>query len=131
MSFFNDPIAEMLNNIKNASLRNHKSVSVAFSKLKLAIVLILLHQNVIKGYTVLDMKGHKRLLINLRYKDNCRLFNGFQRVSKLGLRVYKPYCEIYPFRNGFGFAIISTSHGLLTDRQSRDQKVGGEVLAYI
>ncbi len=127
-----DPIADMLTRIRNALVAKHDSVDVPASNMKLAIAEILLNEGYIKSYTVSDEGVEKMMNIVLKYGPNRqRVITGLKRVSKPGLRVYARKDKLPKVLNGLGIAIISTSRGIMTDREARKQGVGGEVLAYI
>ena len=127
-----DPIADMLTRIRNALVAKHESVDVPASNMKLAIAEILLNEGYIKSYTVNEEGVEKMMNIVLKYGPNKqRVITGLKRVSKPGLRVYARKDKLPKVLNGLGIAIISTSKGIMTDREARKQGVGGEVLAYI
>ncbi|MBO6061413.1 MAG: 30S ribosomal protein S8 [Clostridia bacterium] len=127
-----DPIADMLTRIRNALVAKHDTVEVPASNMKLAIAEILLNEGYIKSYTVNEEGVEKMMNIVLKYGPNKqRVITGLKRVSKPGLRVYARKDKLPRVLNGLGIAIISTSKGIMTDREARKQGVGGEVLAYI
>ena len=127
-----DPIADMLTRIRNALVAKHDSVDVPASNMKLAIAEILLNEGYIKSYTVSEEGVEKMMNIVLKYGPNRqRVITGLKRISKPGLRVYARKDRLPKVLNGLGIAIISTSRGIMTDREARKQGVGGEVLAYI
>ncbi len=127
-----DPIADMLTRIRNALVAKHDSVDVPASNMKLAIAEILLNEGYIKSYTVSEEGVEKMINIVLKYGPNRqRVITGLKRVSKPGLRVYARKDRLPKVLNGLGIAIISTSRGIMTDREARKLGVGGEVLAYI
>ena len=127
-----DPIADMLTRIRNALVAKHDSVDVPASNMKLAIAEILLNEGYIKSYTVNEEGVEKMMNIVLKYGPNRqRVITGLKRISKPGLRVYARKDKLPKVLNGLGIAIISTSRGIMTDREARKQGVGGEVLAYI
>ncbi|MBQ4167440.1 MAG: 30S ribosomal protein S8 [Clostridia bacterium] len=127
-----DPIADMLTRIRNALVAKHDSVDVPASNMKLAIAEILLNEGYIKSYTVNDEGVEKMMTIVLKYGPNRqRVITGLKRISKPGLRVYARKDRLPKVLNGLGIAIISTSKGIMTDREARKEGVGGEVLAYI
>lgn len=128
-----DPIADMLTRIRNAVMRRHNHVTVPSSKLKLAIARILEAEGFIKGYQVVA-EGTARpvIRIELRYTGNrVPVINHLERVSKPGRRVYAKRSEIPWVLQGMGIAILSTSKGIMTDRQARRENVGGEVLCKV
>ena len=127
-----DPIADMLTRIRNAPIVKHDTVDVPVSVMKLAIADILLNEGYIKGYTVGGEGVQKMMTITLKYGANRqKVITGLKRISKPGLRVYARKDNIPKVLNGLGIAIISTSRGIMTDREARKQGVGGEVLAYV
>jgi small subunit ribosomal protein S8 len=131
-----DPIADMLTRLRNANQAYHDSAVMPSSKLKTHIAEILQQEGYIAGWTVNDVEKDgstfKQLVIDLKYGPNReRSIAGIKRVSKPGLRVYAKSTEIPHVLGGLGVAILSTSSGLLTDRQATKKGVGGEVLAYV
>ena len=127
-----DPVADFLTRLRNASKAQHESLSVPYSKLKGTIADILKAEGYIDSYKVEDAKVGKSLVVNLKYGVNREAsIAGIKRVSKPGLRVYAKSTELPKVLGGLGIAILSTSSGLLTDRQAAKKGVGGEVLAYI
>ena len=126
-----DPIADMLTRIRNAVNARHEVVEVPSSKEKVEIARILKEEGFIHGYVVSGDLA-KVITISLKYGPNKeKVITGLKRISKPGLRVYVDFDRIPRVLNGLGLAILSTSHGLLTDKQARSQHVGGEVVAYI
>jgi small subunit ribosomal protein S8 len=127
-----DPIADMLTRIRNANSAYHDQVVMPFSKLKGSIADILVKEGYIASWTTEDATVGKSLVVTLKYgPQRERSISGIRRVSKPGLRVYARSTELPKVLGGLGVAIISTSAGLLTDRQAAKSKVGGEVLAYV
>lgn len=126
-----DPIADMLTRIRNANRQHHESVSIPASKLKCDIAEILKNEGFIKGYKVEGEGVIKNINITLKYRGNDRVITDLKRISKPGLRVYAKVNEIPKVLNGLGIVIVSTSQGLMTDKEARAKQVGGEVLAYI
>lgn len=127
-----DPIADMLTRIRNALIVKHDTVDVPVSIMKRSIADILLNEGYIKGYTVNEEGVEPMMCITLKYGPNRqRVITGLKRISKPGLRVYARKDNIPKVLNGLGIAIISTSKGIMTDREARKQGVGGEVLAYV
>lgn len=126
-----DPIADMLTRIRNALQQKHQSVSMPASKEKQAIAAILKEEGFITDYAVEgDVK--KSLTITLKYTDdNQKVISGLRRISKPGLRVYAKVDELPRVLNGLGIAIISTSNGMMTDRDAKKNHLGGEVIAYV
>ena len=122
------PIADMLTRIRNANQLKYKEVSMPTSKMKVEIASILKSEGYISDYAVDD----KTLTLSLKYGDNKeRVISGLRCISKPGLRVYAKAEEVPTVLNGLGIAILSTSRGVMTDKQARKENVGGEVLAYI
>ena len=127
-----DPIADFLTRIRNASSAYHDEVVMPFSKLKGSISDILVKEGYIASWTTAEAPVGKSLVVKLKYGPNReRSIAGIRRVSKPGLRVYARSTELPKVLGGLGIAIISTSNGLLTDRQAKAKGVGGEVLAYV
>ena len=127
-----DPIADFLTRLRNANSAHHDEVSIPFSKLKSHIAEILQAEGYITGWKVEDAVVGKNLIIELKYGPNReRALAGVKRVSKPGLRVYAKSTNMPKVLGGLGVAIISTSTGLLTDKQANKKGVGGEVLAYV
>ena len=127
-----DPIADMLTRIRNALVAKHETVDVPASAMKLAIAEILRNEGYIKSYSVNEEGVEKMMTIVLKYGPNKqRVITGLKRVSKPGLRVYARKDKLPKVLNGLGIAIISTSQGIMTDREARKIGIGGEVLAYI
>lgn len=126
-----DPIADMLTRIRNANRQYHDEVSIPASKLKVEIAEILKNEGFIKGYKVEGEGTIKNIVITLKYRGKDRVITDLKRISKPGLRVYAKVNEIPKVLNGLGIVILSTSQGLMTDKEARAKQVGGEVLAYI
>ena len=131
-----DPIADMLTRIRNANSAYHDATTMPSSKLKTKVAEILQKEGYIGGWTVNDVEGdgsvRKELVVSLKYGPNReRSIAGLRRVSKPGLRVYAKSTALPKVLGGLGVAIISTSTGLLTDKQANKKGVGGEVLAYV
>ncbi len=127
-----DTIADLLTRIRNAGTAKHDTVEIPSSNMKKAIVQILVDEGYLKSYTVVEDGKQGVLKVNLKYGEGktCAI-NGLQRVSKPGLRIYRNAEELPKVMKGLGIAIISTSRGVMTDRQARKENVGGEVLAFI
>ena len=123
-----DPVADLLTRIRNGAKARHEKVDLPSSKLKTAIAGILKEQGIIKNYSVIKDDRQGILRIYLRYENGQPVFNDMQRVSKPGRRIYKSKTEIPTVKSGYGFAVISTSKGLMTDKAAREQGVGGDVL---
>ena len=126
-----DPIADMLTRIRNANRQHHEDVSIPSSKLKIEIAEILKKEGFIKGYKVEGEGVAKNINIALKYRGNDRVITDLKRISKPGLRVYAKVNEIPKVLNGLGIVILSTSKGVMTDKEARAAQVGGEVLAYV
>jgi small subunit ribosomal protein S8 len=126
-----DPIADMLTRIRNASSAKHKRVDLPVSRLKKEIARILKENHFIHDFKILDDGRHGVLRIYLKYYEDKPVIRNVSRVSRPGRRIYKGADELPRVRNGLGLAIVSTSRGLMTDRQARSQKVGGEVMALV
>ena len=127
-----DPIADMLTRIRNANQMRYTEVKVPASKLKIELARILKEEGFIKDYKVLDETASGMINITLKYGEKkTRVITGLKRISKPGLRVYAKADEVPKVLNGLGIAVISTSKGIMTDKQARRENLGGEVLAYI
>ena len=129
-----DPIADMLTRIRNANVAMHDTVRMPSSKLKVALAKILLKEGYISGHQVLENPGKATQILEITMKytpERARTITGIQRVSKPGLRVYTPAETLPRVLGGLGVAVLSTSQGLLTDREARKRHVGGEVLCYV
>ena len=129
----NDPIADMLTRIRNANTAKHDTVDVPASKMKVAIAEILLKEGYIKSFEIEEVDGFNNIHITLKYgKDkNVKIITGLKRISKPGLRVYATKENLPKVLGGLGTAIISTSKGVITDKEARALNIGGEVLAFI
>ena len=126
-----DPIADMLTRIRNANQMRYKEVEVPASKMKNEIARILKAEGFIVDYKVKKNNIQDILVLSLKYVDKERVITGLKRISKPGLRVYVKAEEVPSVLNGLGIAIISTSKGVMTDKDARANSLGGEVLAYI
>ena len=126
-----DPIADMLTRIRNANQMRYKEVEVPASKMKNEIARILKSEGFIVDYKVKKNNVQDILVLSLKYVDKERVITGLKRISKPGLRVYVQAEEVPSVLNGLGIAIISTSKGVMTDKEARANSLGGEVLAYI
>jgi small subunit ribosomal protein S8 len=127
-----DPIADMLARVRNASQAMHDEVAIPMSKIKENIARILANEGYVEGFEVGEADGHPIIKIRLRYStERERAISGIRRISKPGRRVYRGATELPRVLGGMGVAIISTSKGVMTDKEARRAKVGGEVLAYI
>ncbi len=128
-----DPIADMLTRIRNANAAKHDTVDIPASKMKVAIADILLKEGYINRYTIEEIDGFKSIHVTLKYGSdkNEKVLLGLKRISKPGLRVYASVDELPKVLGGLGVAIISTNKGVLSDKDARNQNIGGEVLAFI
>jgi len=126
-----DPITDMLNRIRNAQAVFHSTVNVPFSNLKYEIAKILEKSGFIEKAEKKGKRVKKIIEITLKYENKIPAISGLKRVSKPGQRIYKNKRELKPIKGGYGIAIISTSKGLMTDREARRQKLGGEVICEI
>ena len=127
-----DPIADFLTRIRNANAAKHETVDVPASNLKKGMAQILVDEGYIKGFTVVEDGKQGIIRMTLKYGENkSQVITGLRRVSKPGLRIYASSADMPKVMKGLGIAIVSTSKGLMTDRQARKQKVGGEVLAFV
>ena len=131
MAVVTDTIADMLTRIRNANAMRYNEVSVPASKLKIELARILKEEGFIKNYKVVKEDAQGSIVITLKYVNKERVITGLKRISKPGLRVYAKSSEIPKVLNGLGIAIISTSQGIMTDKEARKENIGGEVLAYI
>ena len=127
-----DPIADMLTRIRNASNAKHNKVKIPSSNIKRAIAAILLEEGYINKVEYIEDSKQGMLEITLKYdEDKMKVISGIKRISKPGLRIYASKEEIPKVLNGLGIAIMSTSKGVMTDRNARKTNVGGEVLCYV
>lgn len=129
-----DPIADMLTRVRNGNVAFHDEVRMPSSKLKQALAAVLTKEGYIEGYSVEEApdKPYQVLVINMKYSsDRKRTISGIKRVSKPGLRVYTASKDAPRVLGGLGVAVLSTNQGLLSDREARRRKVGGEVLCYV
>ena len=127
-----DPIADMLTRIRNANTVKHETVDVPASNIKKEIARILLEEGFVRGYDVIEDGKQGIIRIQLKYgQAGERVISGLKRISKPGMRVYAANQEIPKVLNGLGISIISTSKGILTDKQARKEGVGGEVICYV
>lgn len=127
-----DPIADLLTRIRNANQMKHAVVEIPASKLKVEILNVLKNEGYITDYSVVNSGVQGTIKVTLKYLANSeRALRGLKRISKPGLRVYAKTDEMPRVLNGLGIAVVSTSQGIMTDREARRLQVGGEVLAYI
>ena len=131
--FVQDKIADMLTRIRNANSSKHKTVDIPSSNMKLAIANILLNEGYIKALEEIKSENNQGIIrITLKYDEKgSRVIDGLKRISKPGLRVYASKDELPQVLNGLGIALISTSKGIKTDKEARNEGLGGEVLAYV
>lgn len=127
-----DPIADMLTRIRNANSAKHEYVNVPASKIKKSVADILLEEGYIKKYEYIEDGKQGIIKIKLKYgEDKAKVISGLKRISKPGLRVYAPKDDLPRVLGGLGIALISTSHGIMTDKKARRSGIGGEVMAFI
>jgi small subunit ribosomal protein S8 len=126
-----DPIADMLTRIRNAQLSEKQSVVMPTSKLKVSIAKVLKDEGYIDDFAVRDNAGKSQVEISLKYYAGRPVIEKIERISRPGLRIYKPSRDIPQVMNGLGIAIVSTSKGVMTDRKARGLGVGGEVLCIV
>jgi small subunit ribosomal protein S8 len=129
-----DPIADMLTRVRNANVAMHDTVRMPSSKVKEALAAILYREGYIEGSSVQDDPGRPGRTLEIRMKyspERKRTISGLRRVSKPGLRVYTGADKLPRVLGGLGVAVLSTSHGLMTDREARQRRMGGEVLCYV
>ena len=126
-----DPIADMLTRIRNANQAKHLSVTMPASRLKLEILNVLKNEGYISEYEKVEDGKQGVIKVTLKYNNKERVIQGLKKISKPGLRVYAKSSELPKVLNGLGIAIISTSNGIMTDREARQKKLGGEVIAFV
>ncbi|CDC73358.1 MAG: 30S ribosomal protein S8 [Firmicutes bacterium] len=126
-----DVIADMLTRIRNANNAKHETVDVPASNMKRSIADILVNEGYIKGYNIVEDGKQGIIRITLKYNGKEKVIKGLRRVSKPGLRIYASAEDMPRVMNGLGVAIVSTSKGLMTDKQARKSNIGGEVLAFV
>ena len=132
MMMTSDPIADMLTRIRNANSAKHETVDIPASNMKKAIAQILLDEGYIASYKVIEDDKQGVIRVTLKYGENkSQVITGLRRVSKPGLRIYSNVEDMPKVMKGLGIAIVSTSKGIMTDREARKQNVGGEVLAFV
>lgn len=131
MSIVNDPIADMLTRIRNANQMRSKEVEVPASKIKMEIANILKNEGFIADYKIKKDSVQELIILNLKYNNKERVITGLKRISKPGLRVYAGADQLPRVLNGLGIAIVSTSKGVMTGKQAKQENLGGEVLAYV
>ena len=127
-----DPIADMLTRIRNGNDAKHDSVDIPASNIKKDLAEILLEEGFIKGFDVLDDAKQGIIRVDLKYgPNNEKVMSGIKRISKPGLRVYVKADEVPRVLGGLGIAIVSTSRGIMTDKEARKEGIGGEVICYV
>jgi small subunit ribosomal protein S8 len=129
-----DPIADMLTRVRNANVAMHDEVRMPSSKLKEALAAVLAKEGYIEGFDLAENPGkpYRTLVVKMKYSpERARTISGIKRVSKPGLRVYSKATEVPRVLGGLGVAVLSTSQGLLSDREARKRKVGGEILCFV
>ncbi len=127
-----DPVADMLTRIRNANTAGHASVEIPSSKMKKNIAEILLKEGYIKGYELVEDEKQGIIKVQMKYgADKQKVISGIKRISKPGLKVYAKSSDVPKVLGGLGVAIISTSGGLVTDKEARSKGVGGEVICYV
>ena len=125
-----DPISDLLTRIRNAQMAGHETVTLPASKTKLAILKVLVEEGFLNNYEILE--GTKpEIIIGLKYFQGSPVIKEIDRVSRPGLRIYKKCAELPSVRGGLGISIISTDHGVVSDRQARENRTGGEVLCTV
>jgi len=126
-----DPIADMLTRIRNGQRAEKQSVAMPASKVKAAIAQVLKDEGYVEDFAVRELEGHSTLEISLKYYAGKPVIEKIERVSRPGLRIYRPKDDLPKVMNGLGVAIVSTSRGVMTDRKARGLGVGGEVLCVV
>ncbi len=127
-----DPIADFLTRVRNAIKAGKRSVDAPASKMKIGIADIMKNTHFVSDYSVIEAEGGKKYVsLKLKYNNSISVIEGLRKVSKPGIRQYKKSDKLPRVRNGLGIAVISTSKGLMTDRQARNQNIGGEVICEI
>jgi len=126
-----DPISDFLLRIRNASKAKKLRVEIPASKMKQGLAEILKKESFIHDYSIIEDNKQNVIKIQLKYRDGSSAITGMKRISKPGLRIYKDATELPRVLNGLGTAVISTSKGLMTDKEARSQSAGGEVICYI
>jgi len=126
-----DPIADMLTRIRNGQMAGHKNVTMPSSKLKASVAKLLVDEGYIEKFDVKDIDGKQTLLLDLKYFQGQPVIELLKRVSRPGLRVYKNKDELPKVIGGLGVAVVSTSKGIMSDRQAREAGVGGEIICFV
>ena len=127
----NDPIADALTRIRNANMVKHENVSMPHSNLKEELIKVLQKEGYVESYIVGEKDNFKFINVTLKYNNSQPVITGLQRISKPGLRVYSKAKNMPRVFDGMGIAVISTSKGLMTEKEARTNKLGGEVLCYV
>lgn len=127
-----DPIADMLTRIRNANIAGHKEVEIPASNIKKSIAGILLEEGFIEGFEVMEDDKQGLIKVEMKYgPENEKVINGIKKISKPGLKVYAKACDVPRVLGGLGIAIISTSKGVVSDKEARKMGIGGEVICYV
>ncbi|MFN8670678.1 MAG: 30S ribosomal protein S8 [Candidatus Sericytochromatia bacterium] len=127
-----DPIADMLTRVRNACMASHSVVEMPCSKVKKEIASLLKNEGYISDFEEFENeKKHRNLRLKLKYVNNQQVITGLKRISKPGLRIYVGHKDVPRVLGGFGVAVISTSQGIMTDKNARNKGIGGEVLCYV
>ena len=126
-----DVIADMLTRIRNASNAKHETVDIPASNMKKSIADILVKEGYVKGYNIVEDGKQGIIRVTLKYNGKDKAIKGLRRVSKPGLRIYASCADMPRVMNGLGIAIVSTSKGIMTDKEARKSNIGGEVLAFV
>jgi small subunit ribosomal protein S8 len=126
-----DPVADMLTRIRNGQMAGHTNVNMPSSKLKVALAKVLTEEGFISAFSIKEDEGKAELSVDLKYFNGKPVIDMIKRVSRPGLRVYKNKDELPNVIGGLGIAVISTSKGIMTDRDARQASVGGEVICYV
>lgn len=126
-----DPIADMLTRIRNGQMAGHKNVSMPSSKLKASVAKLLADEGYIEKFDIKDLNGKATLSLDLKYYQGQPVIELLKRVSRPGLRVYKNKDELPKVIGGLGVAVVSTSKGIMSDRQAREAGVGGEIICFV
>ena len=127
-----DPVADMLTRIRNANIAGHAAVEIPASKMKKNIAEILVKEGFIKSYEIIEAENQDIIRVQMKYGANkAKVITGIKKISKPGLKVYAKADEVPRVLGGLGIAIISTSSGLITDKEARKLGVGGEVICYV
>jgi len=126
-----DPIADMLTRIRNGQMAGHKNVTMPCSKLKASVAKLLADEGYIEKFDIKDLDGKQTLSLDLKYFQGQPVIELLKRVSRPGLRVYKNKDELPKVIGGLGVAVVSTSKGIMSDRQAREAGVGGEIICFV